>query len=53
MAPNIGVRHICAYIPLDLYEQLLKIKAETGKSINDIVYEALVKTYGKQEGSSQ
>ena len=51
MSPNIGVKHICAYIPIDLYEQLLKIKAETGKSINDIVLEALLKVYGKQEGS--
>jgi hypothetical protein len=49
---NMGVKHICAYIPLDLYEQLLKIKAETGKSMNDIVYEALLKAYGKQEGST-
>jgi len=31
-----GVRHVCAYIPLDLYEQLLKVKAETGKSIAPI-----------------
>ena len=53
MSPNIGVKHICAYIPIDLYEQLLKIKAETGKSMNDIVYEALLKAYGKQEGGSQ
>jgi len=44
-----GVRHVCAYIPLDLYEQLLKVKAETGKSINDIIYE----TYGKPEGGTQ
>ena len=47
-----GVKHICAYIPLNLYEQLLKIKAESGKSMNDIVFEALMKTYGKQEGST-
>lgn len=52
MSPNIGVKHICAYIPLDLYEQLLKIKAETGKSMNDIIYEALVKVYGKPEGGT-
>jgi len=50
---KMGVRHVCAYIPLDLYEQLLKVKAETGKSINDIIYEALLKTYGKQEGGTQ
>ena len=53
MAPNIGVKHICAYVPLDLYEQLLKVKAETGKSMNDIVYEALLKVYGQQGGGSQ
>jgi predicted CopG family antitoxin len=47
---KVGVKHICAYVPLDLYEQLLKIKAETGKSMNDIIYEALLKAYGKQEG---
>jgi len=52
MSSSIGVKHICAYIPLDLYEQLLKIKAETGKSMNDIVYEALQKVYGKQGGST-
>jgi len=52
MTPNIGVKHICAYIPLDLYEQLLKIKAETGKSMNDIIYEALAKVYGKPEGGT-
>ena len=52
MSLNMGVKHICAYIPLDLYEQLLKIKAETGKSMNDIVYEALLKAYGKQEGGT-
>jgi len=49
---KMGVKHICAYIPLNLYEQLLKIKAESGKSMNDIVFEALMKTYGKQEGST-
>jgi len=53
MTPNIGVKHVCAYIPLDLYEQLLKIMAETGKSMNDIVYEALQKAYGKTEVSTQ
>jgi len=47
---KVGVKHVCAYIPIDLYEQLLKIKAETGKSMNDIIYEALLKAYGKQEG---
>ena len=52
MSLNMGVKHICAYIPLDLYERLLKIKAETGKSMNDIVYEALQKAYGKQEGGT-
>jgi len=49
---KMGVKHVCGYIPLDLYEQLLKVKAETGKSMNDIIYEALLKTYGKQEGST-
>ena len=52
MSVKMGVKHVCGYIPLDLYEQLLKVKAETGKSMNDIIYEALVKTYGKQEGST-
>ena len=52
MSVKMGVKHICGYIPLDLYEQLLKIKAETGKSMNDIVYEALLKVYGKQEGGT-
>ena len=52
MSAKMGVRHVCGYIPLDLYEQLLKIKAETGKSMNDIIYEALLKVYGKQEGST-
>ena len=52
MSVKMGVRHVCAYIPLDLYEQLLKIKAESGKSMNDIIYEALLKVYGKQEGST-
>jgi len=46
VSAKMGVRHVCAYIPLDLYEQMLKVKAETGKSINDIIYEALLKTYG-------
>ena len=53
MSPNIGVKHVCVYVPLGLYEQLLKIKAETGKSMNDIVLEALLKVYGQQEGGSQ
>ena len=53
MTPNIGVKHVCAYIPIDLYEQLLKIKAETGKSMNDIILEALQKVYGKPEVSTQ
>ena len=52
MSVRMGVRHVCAYIPLELYEQLLKVKAETGKSMNDIIYEALLKAYGKQEGST-
>ncbi len=52
MSAKMGVRHVCAYIPLDLYEQLLKVKAETGKSINDIIYEALLKVYGKPDGGA-
>jgi len=32
---KMGVRHVCAYIPLDLYEQLLKVKAM--KRINKVV----------------
>jgi len=53
VSPNIGVKHVCAYIPLDLYEEMLKIKAETGESMNDLILKALLKAYGKQEGGSQ
>jgi len=42
---KMGVRHVCAYIPLDLYEQMLKEKARTGKSINDIILEELMDRY--------
>ena len=53
MSVKVGVKHVCSYIPIDLYEQLLKVKAETGKSMNEIIYEALDKVYGKQEGGTQ
>jgi len=42
---QVGVKHICAYVPIQLYEEMLKEKARTGKSINDIILEELMDRY--------
>jgi hypothetical protein len=42
---QIGVKHVCAYIPVQIYEEMLKEKARTGKSINDIILEELMDRY--------
>jgi len=42
---QVGVKHICAYVPIRLYEEMLKEKARTGKSINDIILEELMDRY--------
>ena len=45
MSYQVGVKHICAYVPIQLYEEMLKEKARTGKSINDIILEELMDRY--------
>jgi len=45
MTYTMGVKHVCAYIPIQLYEEMLKEKARTGKSINDIIVEELMDRY--------
>ena len=56
MSYTIGVKHVCAYIPTQLYEEMLKEKARTGKSINDIILEELMDRYKEalkqKEGST-
>ena len=57
MTYAVGVKHICAYVPIRLYEEMLKEKARTGKSINDIILEELMDRYKEalkqNEGSTQ
>ncbi len=36
-----GFKNVCAAIPMDTYLQLLRIKAETGKSLYEIVRQAI------------
>ncbi len=45
MSYQVGVKHICAYVPIQIYEEMLKEKARTGKSINDIILEELMDRY--------
>ena len=45
MTYTVGVKHVCAYIPVQIYEEMLKEKARTGKSINDIILEELMDRY--------
>jgi len=56
MSYTIGVKHVCAYVPVQLYEEMLKEKARTGKSINDIIVEELIDRYKEvlkqKEGST-
>ena len=56
MAYTVGVKHVCAYVPIQLYEEMLKEKARTGKSINDIIVEELMDRYKEalkqKEGST-
>jgi len=55
MTYTMGVKHVCAYIPIQLYEEMLKEKARTGKSINDIIVEELMDRYKdalKQKGGN-
>ncbi len=39
-----GAKNVCAAVPLDTYLALLRLKAETGKSIYQLVREA-IETY--------
>jgi len=53
---QVGVKHVCAYIPIQIYEEMLKEKARTGKSINDIILEELIDRYKealKQDGGGK
>jgi len=56
MSYTIGVKHVCAYVSVQLYEEMLKEKARTGKSINDIIVEELIDRYKEvlkqKEGST-
>jgi len=36
-----GVKHICTYVPLDVYEGMLRIKSQTGKPLYALISEAL------------
>ncbi len=36
-----GFKNVCAAVPMDIYLQLLRLKAETGKSLYEIVREAI------------
>jgi len=57
MTYAVGVKHVCAYIPVQIYEEMLKEKARTGKSINDIILEELMDRYKEalkqNEGGAQ
>jgi hypothetical protein len=46
-----GVKHICTYVPLDVYESMLRIKSQTGKPLYSLISEALaeyVKVHASQ-----
>ncbi|MGC9113456.1 hypothetical protein, partial [Acidilobus sp.] len=46
-----GVKHICTYVPLDVYEGMLRIKSQTGKPLYSLISEALseyVKAHASQ-----